>query len=518
MASKRRNGILLFCFCCQLSHQLRLMPVQVCRGLTALLISVFVISPTAPAQDRSVMGQSEGIELLKQIEDRVLPLPLVDGAPRNESLRDYYWDANIELRYQLNEAVRAFTTRRPNPFRAFTLVAGPAGIGKTFVKGGVYTNWIPKSEVAKFDIRELLEEFATQGLAEKKPDIEYRGQVISRLLSMTREGRKEFIRLIREQAPSFLVVDSLDEIHPDDYFFVLEELERFSLHGDRDFVHVVLFGRPLVFRDYWRDRRSKGLPNGLRGFVLHPPEFRTTGDLRVSTWNYYCFKYKLSRLGFDGETRSMTFPDFEQWNALDFPTAEDFADVSFLENRCICPEVRDELESWASQHRVVSAVLYNLAGNSIVRDLVEEHIEDNRTFNERTFMDEFFARWLERDSKSGDRPSRSHGTEQLVVYQKLLEAVAAKYLDEHRVNRLGYFDVVDDDRVVVEHEGQTISVPVPRLLNRSGLVTLDPVLPVAQRYRFEPFWIHRHLLYQHLERQMSMSPTAIPAVENELVK
>ncbi len=453
--------------------------------------------------------QAAEIELLRQIEDRVLPLPIVEGPPRFESLRDYYWDTNVELQYQLNEAVRAFTTGRPKPFRAFTLVAGPAGIGKTFVKGGVYTHWIPKTEIWKFDIRELLEEFATRGLAERKPDIEYRDRVISRLLSMTEEGREEFIRLIHQRAPSFLVIDSLDEIHPDDYFFVLDELEKFSLHGDREFVHVVLFGRPLVFRDYWRDRRSKGLPNGLRGFVLHPPEFRTTGDLRVSTWNYYCFKYELCRLGFDGETRSMTFPDFEQWNALDFPTADEFADVTFLENRCICPEVRDELESWAKQHRVVAAVLPNLAGNSIVRDLVEEQIEENRPFSERAFMDEFFARWLERDSKSGDRPSRSHATDQLVVYQKLLEAVAAKYLDEHRVNRLGYFDVVDDDRVVVEHEGQTISVLVRRLLNRSGLVTLDPVLPVAQRYRFEPFWIHRQLLHQHLEREASMHPTSV---------
>jgi hypothetical protein len=468
-----------------------------------LIVSASHCSDSSSQDLGASYRQVAEIQLLRQIEDRVLPLPLVEGTPRNESLREYYWEANVDLRYQLDEAVRAFSTGRPNPFRAFTLVAGPAGIGKTFVKGGVYTDWIPQSEVWKFDIRELLGEFSERGLAELKPDIQHGDRVISRLLSMTDGGREEFARLIRVRTPSFLVVDSLDEIHPDDYFFVLDELEKFSLHGEREFIHVVLFGRPLVFRDYWRDRRTKGLPNGLRGFVLQPPEFRTTGDLRVSTWNFYCFRYKLSRLGFDGETRSMTFPDFEEWNSLNFPTADDFADVSFLENRCICPEVRDELESWAKQHRVVTAVLPNLAGNSIVRDLVDEHIAEERAFNERAFMDEFFARWLERDSKSGDRPSRVHSAESLVLYEKLLEAVAAKYLDEHRVNRLGYFDVVDDDRVVVEHEGETVSVLVRRLLNRSGLVTLDPVLPVAQRYRFEPFWIHRHLLHKHVEREAS---------------
>ena len=50
-------------------------------------------------------------------------------------------------------------------------------------------------------------------------------------------------------------------------------------------------------------------------------------------------------------------------------------------------------------------------------------------------------------------------------------------------------------------DGQIVSVLVRRLLNRSGLVTMDPVLPVASRYRFEPFWIHRHLLMMSEERE-----------------
>jgi hypothetical protein len=441
---------------------------------------------------------SPEIAFLREIEERVLPLPLVDGAARHESIGNYYWETNVSLRYRFDEAIRAFTSRKPSRFRAMTVVAGPAGVGKTFTKRGVYSKWIPADNVLKFDVRELFGAMAQQGLAEAKPDVYHQDRVISRLLSLTPQGRDEFVRRLNEQAPAFLVVDSLDEVHPDDYYFVLNTLENLALQGERDFIHVVVFGRPLAFRKYWRDRRSEGLPYGLRGFILNPPDFRTTGDLLVSSWNYDCWKYSLCR-GAADTSRSMTLPEYREWCERDFSTDGDFADVAFKPNTSIRPEVRDELINWTKQHRVVLGVLPNLAGNGILREMVAESVDQGRRFNEPEFMNEFFARWLMRDTKTGDRPSRLK-QDHLDLYLKLLEAVASKYIQEHRVNRLGYFDVVDDDRVVVEHEGEVVSILVPRLLNRSGLVTLDPLLPVAARYRFEPFWIHRQLLVMHYER------------------
>ncbi len=136
----------------------------------------------------SAIVQSPGIKLLEQIEDRVLPLPLVDGVARNESLSDYYWEANRALKYELDEAVRAFTSGKPTPFRAMTVVAGSAGIGKTFVKRGVYGGEVPDDQVWKFDLRELFGEFADRGLAEWKPDVVYQDQVINRLLALTPAG------------------------------------------------------------------------------------------------------------------------------------------------------------------------------------------------------------------------------------------------------------------------------------------------------------------------------------------
>lgn len=476
-----------------------------------ILFGSLATSIAAEPLDRATTKSDESseIKLLKQIEERVLPLPLVEGVARHESLSNYYWETNIALRYRLDEAIRAFTSRKPARYRAMTIVAGPAGVGKTFTKHGVYAQWIPRDEVWKLDVHELFEEMAKKGLAKLKPDLGDHGYIISRLLTLNEEGRKEFARQLNQHTRSFLVVDSLDEIHPDDYYFVLNTLEQLALRRDRDFIHVVVFGRPLAFWEYWRDRRSEGLPDGLRGYILNPPDFRTTGDLLVSSWNYDCWKHKLSRGNSESNCRPMTLPEYTKWCKCDFATSGEFADVRYQPNKCIRPEVRDELLKWSQRHRVALAVFRNLAGNSILRDMVAESVEQEREFNDREFMNEFFARWLMRDTKTGDRPSRLK-TENLELYLKLLEAVAVKYVRENRVSRLGYFDVVDDDHVVVEHEGKMVSVPVRRLLNRSGLVTLDPLLPVAARYRFKPFWIHRHLVLMDQQREAGQLNNAPP--------
>ncbi len=470
---------------------------------SAICLLLLFATRDAAAEDpnlkQETFGANPSIAMLRGIEDRVLPLPLVDGVARNEALSDYYWDANRALKYQLDEAVRAFTAGKPTPFRALTFVAGSAGVGKTFVKRGVYNDEIPKDQIWKFDLRELFAEFADRGLADWRSDLVYQDRVINKLLALTPEGRTEFVRLIETKSPAFVVADSLDEIHPDDYLFVLDALESFALHSDRNFSHVVVFGRPFAFRDYWRERRANGVPQGLRGFVLNAPDFRTTGDLCVSDWNHGCFLYDLSRAGADGETSPMSLADYERWSRQDFRTSGDFRNVRCKENHCLCPEVRDELKRWTQEHRAVMAVFPNLAGNSILREIVEDSVRRNKTFSERDFMDEFFARWLERDTATDNRPSRIDD-EHLEPYLHLLEAVAAKYVQEDRVDRYGYFEVFDDDRVEVMQGDETISILVPQLLNRSGLVTLDPAIPVAQRYRFEPLWIHRLLLQRHAER------------------
>jgi hypothetical protein len=467
--------------------------------LNAGICSVLTAADSPELTDRHP-ETSAGIELLKQIEQRVLPLPLVPGLARFERLEDYYWDANRALRRRLDDGIAAFSTDDHHPFRAMTIVAGSAGVGKTFVKRGIYNDTVPPDSVWKIDAHELMEDWIDNGWCTKKPDVHHEDQIISQLASLTPAGRKEFIHLLNTRNEAFFVVDSLDEVHPDDYSFILAALEKLVFHGDRSFIHVVVFGRPLAFRQYWKSLRHEYEPINVQSYLLSPPDFRTTGDLHVSSWNYDCWKHRLRRVGKDGESDSMTFAEYQQWCAADFATVGEFSDVRFEQNSEMQPKARDQLKRCLTENRVALGVIPNLAGNSLLREVFTDHFQDRINYEERAFMDLFFAKWLERDTKSSDRPSRMK-PEYLELYIQLLEAVAAKYADQRQLNRLGFFRVNSEDTIDVKHQGRVVSVPIQRLLDRSGFVTAHPLHPESDLYRFEPIWTHRLLLEMHNERQ-----------------
>ena len=492
-------------------------------GITlSLLVIFFFIAdrPAARAVEQgspfAAHGRPDAGDLvrLKQIERVVLPPRLEVGPRDHDEIVDYYCEANAALRDRLAEAKDVFASRKRLPFRAMTVVAGSAGVGKTFIKRRVYSD-VPRSDVWKFDIRELFDELAQQGFAEATPDLRHGDRVFNRLIRLTPAGRQEFARMLTSNSAAFVVADSLDEIHPDDYRFVLEQLEQISINSSREFVHLVVFGRPLSFRDYWlhrqdasdevaRDDRAANAgvaENGNgepRSFLLNKPRLRTTGDLMVSNWNYDCWKHRLHLVS-DGETRPMPLKDYQRWCADSFCSSADYTDVTYEANPHMTREAHDLLERLATSEEVVASVLSNLAGNEIARDILVEQMRRGEDFDDYRFRSEFLSRWLERDTRSDGRPSRLQ-PENLDLYLRLLEAIAARFADENRLDDLGYFEVSPDERVSVRHEGQSMSVPVLDVLDRSGLVTAD-VATHAQRYRFEPFWFHRHLVQMHQERR-----------------
>jgi hypothetical protein len=147
-------------------------------------------------------------------------------------------------------------------------------------------------------------------------------------------------------------------------------------------------------------------------------------------------------------------------------------------------------------------MLYNLAGNSILRRMVETHVLENRPYAERVVMEEYLTAWLDRDTKSDNRPSASK-PEYLDLYMRLFEQIAARYLTEGRIDDRGFFEVRPTDTVQVRYAGQDWDFPVRRVLNRSGLKHIDLLAPGGPKYRFEPIWFHRLLVERYNERQSS---------------
>ncbi len=466
------------------------------------ILTTLLMLGTASVQSTGTKPQQlqyvDAIVELRSIEAAISPPTIVAGPPQHFEIIDYYCAANSELCDRFEYAKQSFASQHGSPFRAMTLVAGSAGIGKSFIRRRVY-NEIPDEQVWKFDIRELFDDFAHRDLAALKPDLQVGNRVFNRLLSLNPAGRKAFAELLESSSAAFVVVDSLDEIHPDDYLFVLDQLERLAVSPNRDFIHLVVFGRPLAFQEYLRTLGNVDSGSELRVFLLREPVLQTTGDLAVSSWNYDCWKYALCR-GPSNQPRPMLFEDYQRWCDGGFLCEGEFADVVFDKNAHMTAEAREQLRRWAMKHRIVAGLLRNLAANEIVRVIAVDRVEHGAGFDERRFMNDFLSMWLERDTRSDDRPSRLK-QRHLDLYLQLLEAIAVKYAAADRIDDLGYFDVSADDQVVIHLQGKPIAVPVRQVLNRSGLVTMDPESLASGRTRFEPFWFHRMFVQMHRERQ-----------------
>ncbi len=461
------------------------------RAVAATRLKPRVDSPdTAPKLDTS---------LLREIEQRVLPSPFVDGPNRHAELPDYYWAENRPLRDRLEDAKETFRREPTSNYRALTLVAGAAGVGKTFIKGKVSDKGFSKTAVCKFDIGELYDEWAEGGVVEDKADLATDDLVISRLKSVSDKSQPRLREYLEAQNANFFVIDSLDEIHPDDYAWALEQVADFVNHGDRQFVHVAVFGRGFAFRGFWlKNRECLGDAN-VELHLLNSPAFRTTGDLAVSSWNYHSWKYQLSWAPDGREGSKMPLDAYANWVESGFCRNGMFQSVTCAENDSMCPEVHDAFVQCASERPLVRSALHNLAGNGMIREILQQEALERRQYDERRIARAYLEEWLIRETKVHDRPSverRAH----LDLYLSLLGRVALKHLQDGAIDDIGYFTVRDGDSVTTAHEGQERVFSVKRILNGSGLVITDPRDEGPAKYRFEPLWTHRLLAEMHCEQ------------------
>ena len=456
----------------------------------------------AYGEQRQVDGGRVDTTRLLEIEKRVLPPCIVPGPWSQENLPDYYWATNAQLKSRFQEARKNYEVKkRDQPYQALTLVAGVAGLGKTFIKGEVFSKNYPAHHTYKFDIKELYADWRGQGKTHNKPDLFCGQVVVSSLLSVSRPKDNLLLDRLVKQNAKFYVIDSLDEIHPDDYLWALKQIEQFVFRSNRDFVHVVVIGRPFAFCDYWCRDRTRHANRDSTLFMLSGPQFRTTGDLQISSWNYHCWRYKLSWKAADGHAPSqMPFHAYTEWTRLGFDRSGMFQTVSYEPNHNVIPKVHEELTKWAREQPVAASMIGNLAGNSILREIVSDYAAAGRVFKQRDVMKAYLDAWLVRDSKSDNRPSQAK-PEHLDLYLRLLEGVAVKYLEEDKIDEQGFFSVQNDDTIEVTHDQSRLTFSVKRILNRSGLIYSDPRQQAGCLYRFEPIWFHRLLVDIHNDRQ-----------------
>jgi hypothetical protein len=264
-----------------------------------------------------------------------------------------------------------------------------------------------------------------------------------------------------------IIFDDIDEIHSETSKLILKSLDQFILEvaeSNEEFVHVIVVGRSEGFAPWYQDsKRSEGIAQYLSVFHLNGPRFLTTGDLELLANNQYSFVY-----GAD---------TWEEMNQDERAAGLVDGYIRFVE-----------------QHSFLSYSIRQLAIAIIITDLSTS----NANANELKLKAFIFDELLRRASNVHGRPLSSDDQ-----YRRILEDIAVLYATDEVVDDQGFFTVDSDDTVQVMADGQsTGEVFVRDVLDHSGIAILKPASLSTTRYKFEPAWVHSHLIELRNQREL----------------
>ena len=385
--------------------------------------------------------------------DRQLAVPITEGEPsRYGNLLEHYREANPELFDHLDTIDQEYEDG--NPHRGGTYVIGGPGVGKSFVSAGLCQ--FPEDERCTIRMGEFAES-GGQGI-----DLEMRDDLV------TLDGEWVFNQLPTFADPyafalddllavggcvqdgrvkPLIILDDLNELHDDSVWLLLREVEAFISRQDTEnpFVHVLVFGRPEAFASWLRQARltpprSLQVARPLKGAL-----YTTSGDLE--------FTYR-DRLDY----RRMPSPSQDEIDAF----------VALIGEH---PFLSYSIQILTVRNFVIEARLGGMESETDLKAAIYDSlIERNRQIHGR-------------------------GDVYPLSYQFLLEDIAARYLEA--VDSDGFFVVDVQDRIEVYDEtGSHVigEVYVRDVLDRSGLATFERPESILTRYRFDPFWVHAHLV------------------------
>ena len=250
---------------------------------------------------------------------------------------------------------------------------------------------------------------------------------------------------IESNQVQMLIIDDLDEVHPEFSKSVLSAVEEELNKEWPNSVLFIVIGRPEAFQSVLSDPK---LPAQRRRkvFDLRLPNLSTTGDIAALYKNYIDYK---------GEV----------------------AEEKFQENSI----------------RVVQ-------GNLFLKDSINRLALMNMFFDilrsdpnpsAESLQDALVEAMLNRNSLTHGRPAKN-----FPEYVTVLENIAAKYATN--VVESGRFLVRSHDTVDSPHG----PISVHKVLNYSGLCSMVPASSLANYYQFEPLWVHSYLVQQWNKRNV----------------
>jgi hypothetical protein len=404
--------------------------------------------------------QPESISRLCAVEESITIAITSEGESRYDDLLPYFRDANAELFSYLDRVAQEYLDGQPH--RGATYILGAAGVGKSFVARAV--EQFPEYDQCTIAFGEFAEE-SHEGIDLKlQPDLQTLSgdYVINTLPTFAQPESFSLETLLaaggclRDSEPLPLVVlDDINELHDDSNLLILKEVEAYLAAPSETppFVHFLVFGRSAAFNTWLRDP-DRVPPAGLwMPRPLEGPLYSTVGDLGFAVDSYY-----------------------------------DFMD------KAVPPQVRDRFISLVQEHPFLTYSIRPLATRNMIVEAIAANVQ-----SEERLKAIVYDNLMERNNEVHDRPSARTPS-----YQYLMEEIALRYKD--RVDDEGFFVVDFQDRVPYYDsalENVIGEVYVEDVLDRSGIAVLDPADTLLTRYRFEPFWIHMHLVEMRNQRNIS---------------
>lgn len=369
-------------------------------------------------------------------------------------------------------------TQNPT-YKGIAYVTAPAGFGKSYFTKKWLSDEIPNKNIGKIKVRE---DFVC-GEQESKCFADSLNYVVTKrpdLIAIAENGQEKKLGYLYEYdfdlnrilefykfdiGTNILMIDDLDEVSESTMNKYLKEFENI-IESDKyqDINLIVLLSRPEAFVNYLSNTYRKN-PNvdviyGLEQRTLQKPIFTTKKQIknRIDDWADWYQKEKLGRPITNSEKNQMLKQVFSLYNSYDF--------------------IKIQLQIQSNS-------------DFLFRGIFKKRIDENTQENEiKTIL---FNTMIGRNSDSHLRPSLD--SNEGAIYMEFLKEIVLTQINIDEIARNnGWFIVNNNKRVSVAINGSVYTTTVKSLLNRSGLITIDPMDSKLSKYRFEPFWVHEYIL------------------------
>lgn len=439
---------------------LRVLPLAAC---------ITQLACTAIVGDYEVGTQSIDTSRLCDIERATFAFP-IDTASTSQQpdVETYYELANPELTTHLSATAKAFSAGTAHA--GVTYVMGTTGVGKSFALRNVVDGFAT-TERCDINLNDIFASPVGFSVVPAPDLVTLDGKVtFNELPSLADAAAFKVSSLFTAANCSsggtlapLIVVDGLDQIHGAAATTILKEIDQFILDGANGagpFIHFVAAGCPEAFNGWLTNPNRTEKNNAiLERFTLAAPHYQTAGDIELRVRGYLQFTGQLTAL-----------------------------------------EASGELAAYVG--RVINAVAANpfltySLGNLAVGNIIIERTGPKTGETEETLKIGLLDDILDRAAQAYNRPDPGVGLGG--PYLRALEEIAVRYIN---VDNAGVFEVLSEDVVEMRDDAGKVlgSVRVRDVLDRSGLALLTSAVAAGTRYRFDPFWIHAHLVERYNQR------------------